>query len=110
MTELTTEPATAEPTTEPATAEPAVAAPAPAGPPTWLVTTLTIVATVGYVVALPKLGFVLATGLLGIGLLPLLGARRWHTVIGVPIVLTAVLWFVFSYLLDVGLPGFLGRY
>lgn len=96
---------------EPAAGDPPpeVAAPGPGRLPIWLVTALTVVATGGYVEALSRLGFVLATVLLGLLLLPLLGTRRWYTVLAVPAGLTAVLWFLFGYVLDIGLPGFLGR-
>jgi hypothetical protein len=70
---------------------------------------VTVAAAVGYVVALSNLGFIVSTLLLGLILLPALGARNWRSVIAVPVVMTLVFLLVFSVALDVHLPTFLGR-
>src|SRR5690606_32396757 len=71
---------------------------------------LTNDATAGYMIGFSRLGFVVATVLLGLVLLPLLGARHWRTVVAVPAVATAVLWLIFDVALNVGMPGWWGQY
>lgn len=79
----------------------------PVDPRSRLLGALTMVATVAYVLILPVLGFVIASIVFGVGLLPVLGARRLRTVLAVPAAVVAVLWLLFVYTLDVELPSFL---
>lgn len=79
----------------------------PVDPRSRLLGALTMVATVAYVLILPVLGFVIASIVFGVGLLPVLGARRLWTVLAVPAAVVAVLWLLFVYTLDVELPSFL---
>jgi hypothetical protein len=70
---------------------------------------VTVIAAVGYVVALSNLGFIVSTLVLGLILLPALGARSRRSVLAVPVVVTLLFLLVFGVALDVHLPTFLGR-
>jgi hypothetical protein len=70
---------------------------------------ITVIAAACYVIALNKLGFIVATVLLGLLLLPALGAKSWRSIMAIPLVMTLVFLLVFSVALDVHLPTFLGR-
>ena len=61
-------------------------------------------AIVAYVVLLPVLGFIVATPVLVLGLLLLLGDRRPATLVAVPLAMTAGCMAVFQGLFNVNLP------
>lgn len=77
---------------------------APATHGTSTQTVLSGMAIVAYVVLLPVLGFILATPILVLGILVLLGDRQVATLIGVPIAMTAGCMLVFQGLFNVNLP------
>jgi hypothetical protein len=78
------------------------------GLPRWVKTTVLMVATGLYVVGFDSIGFVPSTVLLGLVLLPVLGAGRRLMMVA-PVVLTAVLWYVFAGVMDVRLPPLFGE-
>jgi putative tricarboxylic transport membrane protein len=57
-----------------------------------------------YSLALPRAGFLVATPLLLAGVIWLLGLRRWSTVAGTAVGVTATLYIVFARMLKVLLP------
>jgi len=76
----------------------------PAADGTSAQTVLVGLAIVAYVVLLPIVGFILATPILVLGMLALLGDRQIATLIGVPIVITVGCMLVFQGLFNVNLP------
>lgn len=91
------------------TSGPTASAEGAAAPGGVRLTIITALAIVAYVVLLPVLGFILATPVLVLGLLLLLGDRQPATLIAVPLAITAGCMGVFQGLFNVNLPrGLLG--
>jgi putative tricarboxylic transport membrane protein len=75
----------------------------------WVLPASVLISLLIYALVLEILGFVLSTFLFLTFLLMMSEKRSWRVALGVSILTTASAYFVFSYLLEVGLPqGFLG--